>query len=41
MLARGLGEFENYGSFEAAVVNVPKEHAPVKKKYSRANDEPF
>ena len=41
VLACGLGGSGDYGAFEAVVMNVLNEHAPVKKKYIRANDGPF
>ena len=36
-----LSEIENYGAFEAGVMRLLNEHAPVKKKSIRANDGPF
>ena len=36
-----LGGNEDYGAFKAVVMAVLNEHAPVKKKYIRANDGPF
>ena len=41
VLACGLGGSGDYGAFEAVVMNVLNGHAPVKKKYIRANDGPF
>ena len=41
MLSPELSENEDYGAFEAVVMGVLNEHAPVKKKYIRANDGPF
>ena len=36
-----LSENGDYGAFEAVVMAVLNEHAPVKRKYIRANDGPF
>ena len=41
MLSSELGGNEDYGAFKAVVMTVLNEHAPVKKKYIRANDGPF
>ena len=41
MVSSELSEIENYGAFEAGVMRVLNEHAPVKKKSIRANDRPF
>ena len=41
MLSSELGGNEDYGAFKAVVMAVLNEHAPVKKKYIRANDGPF
>ena len=40
-LSSELGGNEDYGAFKAVVMAVLNEHAPVKKKYIRANDRPF
>ena len=44
-LREELGEIEpsdlNYSSFETTFDKVLDKHAPVKKKYVRANDKPF
>ena len=41
MVSSELSEIEDYGAFEAGVMHVLNEHAPVKKKSIRANDGPF
>ena len=41
MIAHELSENGDYGAFEAVVMAVLNEHAPVKRKYIRANDGPF
>ena len=41
MVSSELSEIEDYGAFEAGVMRVLNEHAPVKKKSIRANDGPF
>ena len=41
MLSSELGGNEDYGAFKAVVMAVLNEHAPVKKKYIRANDGSF
>ena len=41
MVSSELSGIEDYGAFEARVMHVLNEHAPVKKKSIRANDGPF
>ena len=41
MLSSELGGNEDYGAFKAVVMAVLNEHAPVEKKYIRANGGPF
>ena len=41
MISHELRENGDYGAFEAVVMAVLNEHAPVKQKYIRANDRPF
>ena len=36
-----LQDDEDYGAFDAVVTNTLNKHAPIKKKYLRANDGPF
>ena len=41
MVSSELSEIEDHGAFEAGVIRVLNELAPVKKKSIRANDGPF
>ena len=41
MISHELSENGDYGAFEAVVMAVLNEHAPIKRKYVRANDGPF
>ena len=41
MVSSELSEIEDYGAFEAGVMSVLNEHAPIKKKSIRANDRQF
>ena len=41
MISSELSEIEDFGAFDAGVVDLLKEHAPVKKTSIRANDGPF